>query len=71
MAGPYCCAGKYVSPSACSAGSNRGASILKTQYVQTVRDLCPDAYAYAHDDTIATIACETTTNYTLTFYCLS
>lgn len=63
-AGPYCCAGASGSPQTCSAGP-----ILETEYLAAVRKFCPGAYGYAYDDKSATIACQTTTEYKLTFYC--
>lgn len=69
-AGPYCCAGSWSSPDTCDAGS-KDASILKTNYLKTVRDLCPAAYGYAYDDKTSTISCTTSTEYTVTFYCPS
>ena len=65
-AGQYCCAGAWGSPGACNAGT-----ILKTNYLKTVKEACPAAYGYAYDDKTSTIACTTSTEYTLTFYCLS
>jgi len=64
-AGPYCCAGAWASPGAC----NGAGSILKTKYVTNVRQFCSGAYGYAYDDKIATIACSTSTQYKVTFYC--
>lgn len=64
VAGPYCCAGAFGSPQTCSNGP-----IQQTQYLKAVRDSCPMAYGYAFDDVVATIACQTSTQYTLTFYC--
>jgi len=65
QAAPYCCAGsKYGSPTECSAGP-----ILQTQYLAEVRKSCPAAYGYAFDDKTATIACSTSTEYKVTFYC--
>eukprot|EP00929_Paragymnodinium_shiwhaense_P109084 TRINITY_DN75458_c0_g1_i1.p1 TRINITY_DN75458_c0_g1~~TRINITY_DN75458_c0_g1_i1.p1 ORF type:complete len:302 (-),score=56.37 TRINITY_DN75458_c0_g1_i1:231-1136(-) len=63
-AGPYCCAGGFASPQACSAGP-----IQKTAYLAEARKACPAAYGYAYDDKVATIACSTTTQYKVTFYC--
>jgi hypothetical protein len=65
-AGQYCCAGAWGNPSTCNAGS-----ILETAYLKTVKALCPAAYGYAYDDKTATIACTTSTEYTVTFYCPS
>ena len=65
-AGQYCCAGAWGSPSACNGGA-----ILGTDYLTAVKDMCPAAYGYAYDDKVATIACTTTTRYTVTFYCMS
>jgi hypothetical protein len=31
--------------------------------------MCPAAYGYAYDDKTSTIACATTTRYTVTFLC--
>lgn len=64
-AGPYCCAGAWGSPDTC----NGAGSILKTKYVAQVRRSCSGAYGYAYDDKIATIACSTSTQYKVTFYC--
>lgn len=66
-AGPYCCAGAWGTPDAC----NGAGSILKTKYVEQVRQFCTGAYGYAYDDKIATIACSTSTQYKVTFYCPS
>jgi len=63
-AGPYCCAGDSGSPQACRSGP-----IQQTQYLKAVRDSCPMAYGYAFDDVVATIACQTSTEYKLTFFC--
>jgi len=63
-AGPYCCAGAYGNPPACSGGP-----FLQTEYYSSTSAQCPYAYHYAYDDKIATITCETTTEYVLTFYC--
>lgn len=65
-AGPYCCAGAFGAPQSCQAGP-----ILKTEYLAAVRKSCPGAYGYAYDDKIATIACQVSTEYKLTFYCPS
>lgn len=65
-AGQYCCAGAWGNPDSCKAGN-----ILSTHYLATVKDLCPAAYGYAYDDKTATIACTTTTEYTVTFFCMS
>lgn len=64
-AGPYCCAGAWGTPESC----NGDGSILKTKYVEQVRQFCSGAYGYAYDDKIATIACSTSTQYKVTFYC--
>eukprot|EP00928_Gymnodinium_smaydae_P087140 TRINITY_DN71470_c0_g1_i1.p1 TRINITY_DN71470_c0_g1~~TRINITY_DN71470_c0_g1_i1.p1 ORF type:complete len:310 (-),score=26.97 TRINITY_DN71470_c0_g1_i1:142-1071(-) len=66
QAGPYCCAGAFASPGACSSGP-----VLQTKYLAAVKQSCPAAYGYAFDDKTATIVCATTTNYKLTFYCPS
>lgn len=63
-AGPYCCAGSYGSPQKCSAGP-----VMETAYLPSVKATCEHAYAYPYDDHIATIACTTTTEYVVTFYC--
>lgn len=64
LASPYCCAGAYGNPGECTSGP-----IYDTQYLPAVKSMCPDAYAYAYDDKIATIACTTETKYKLTFFC--
>jgi hypothetical protein len=61
---PYCCSGDYGTPETCQAGP-----ILSTQYLKTVHNSCPAGYGYAYDDKIATIVCDTSTHYTVTFYC--
>lgn len=66
QAAPYCCQGADGSPGTCTAGP-----ILETQYLKSVKESCPDAYGYAYDDKSATIACTTSTEYTVTFYCPS
>jgi len=63
-AGAYCCAGSYGTPDKCSAGP-----VMQTEYIPSVKATCPEAYAYPYDDKIATIACTTTTEYVVTFYC--
>lgn len=63
-AGPYCCAGAYGNPQECSSGP-----IMQSEYLPAVKAQCPDAYGYPYDDHIATIACTTTTEYVVTFYC--
>lgn len=63
-AGPYCCAGAYGNPQECSSGP-----IMQSNYLPAVKAQCPNAYGYPYDDHIATIACETTTEYVVTFYC--
>jgi len=63
-AGPYCCAGAYGNPQECSTGA-----IMQSEYLPAVKAQCPNAYGYPYDDHIATIACETTTEYVVTFYC--
>merc|ERR1712232_1492388 len=60
----FCCAGAYGSPQACSAGP-----VMQTEYLPAVKATCPYAYAYPYDDHIATIACTTTTEYVVAFYC--
>lgn len=65
-AGPYCCAGSYGTPDKCSAGP-----VMQTNYLPSVKATCPYAYAYPYDDHIATIACTTSTEYVVTFYCPS
>lgn len=65
-AAPYCCAGADSSPGVCQAGP-----ILQTQYIKAVHGSCPAAYGYAFDDKTSTIACTTSTEYTVTFYCPS
>lgn len=64
-AGPYCCAGAWGNPDTCNAAG----LVLETDYLKTVKTLCPDAYGYAYDDKIATIACTTSTEYKVTFFC--
>jgi len=64
QAAPYCCAGADGQPQTCNAGP-----IMQTQYLKTVKGLCPEAYGYAFDDKTSTIACSTDTQYLLTFYC--
>jgi hypothetical protein len=66
LAGPYCCAGSFSGPKQCN---KEPSAVLATEYVQTVHSTCPDAYGYAYDDKTATIACSTSTEYTVTFYC--
>lgn len=66
LAGPYCCAGSFGGPKQCN---KEPSAILGTEYVQTVHSNCPAAYGYAYDDKTATIACSTSTEYTVTFYC--
>lgn len=61
---PYCCSGSYGTPETCQAGP-----VLGTDYLKAVRQSCPAGYGYAYDDKRATIVCETTTHYTVTFYC--
>jgi len=63
-AGPYCCQGADRTPDTCRVGP-----ILQTQYLKSVKESCPDAYGYAYDDKVATIACTSSTEYTVTFYC--
>merc|ERR1719410_315752 len=63
-AAPYCCQGAYGNPGTCQAGP-----ILQTEYLKRVRESCSDAYGYAYDDKRATIACTSSTEYTVTFYC--
>lgn len=64
IAGPYCCAGAYGNPQECSSGP-----VMQTEYLPSVKEQCPEAYAYPYDDHIATIACDTTTEYKVTFFC--
>lgn len=64
VAGPYCCAGSYGTPKKCFAGP-----VMQTEYLPSVKATCPYAYAYPYDGHIATIACTTTTEYVVTFYC--
>lgn len=63
-AGPFCCAGAWGSPGACGAGP-----ILQSEYMKYKNAHCPLAYGYPYDDRVATIICDTTTKYTVTFYC--
>lgn len=65
-AGQYCCAGSWGNPDTCNAGS-----MLQTQYLASVRNMCPEAYGYAYDDKTATIICSSNTEYTVTFHCPS
>lgn len=67
-AGPYCCAGEWGNPDSCKGHKN---GILKTEYLKTVRALCPAAYGYAYDDRTSTISCTSSTEYEVTFYCPS
>jgi len=64
VAGAYCCAGAYGNPQECSSGP-----IMQSEYLPAVKAQCPMAYGYPYDDHIATIACTTTTEYKVTFYC--
>lgn len=64
QAGPYCCAGASGTPTVCNVGP-----VLQTQYVKLSKKVCPAAYSYAYDDKTATIACSTTTQYKVTFFC--
>ena len=65
VAGPYCCAGAWATPDAC----NNDGAVLGTRYMRAVKTMCAAAYGYAYDDKTSTIACETTTRYTVTFSC--
>lgn len=64
QAGPYCCAGAFASPGACNAGP-----ILQSEYMKVKNEACPVAYGYPYDDKVATIICDPSTKYTVTFYC--
>ena len=67
VAGPYCCAGAWGSPDACNHDGH--GAVLGTEYLRTVKEMCPEAYGYAYDDKTSTISCTTTTRYTVTFHC--
>lgn len=61
---PYCCAGAYASPQACTPGP-----VAHTKYLASVHTSCPQAYGYPFDDQRGTITCSSTTQYTLTYLC--
>jgi hypothetical protein len=61
---PYCCSGAYGTPETCQAGP-----VLSTEYLKTVHQKCTDGYGYPYDDKRATIVCDTSAHYTVTFYC--
>jgi len=63
-AAPYCCAGAYGTPGVCNAGP-----VVDSHYLQEVHAMCPEAYGYAYDDVRATIACDSDTEYKLTYFC--
>lgn len=71
LAGPYCCAGKWATPDTCNGSTDKPGVVLSTKYLSAVKEMCPGAYGYAYDDKTSTIACDTTTRYTLTFHCPS
>ncbi|KAI9276668.1 thaumatin, partial [Phascolomyces articulosus] len=52
----YCCSGSKDTPDKCPAN----------KYSKQVKDVCPDVYTYAYDDTTSTFMCQSE-GYTVTF----
>ncbi|XP_065855042.1 thaumatin-like protein 1 [Euphorbia lathyris] len=53
----YCCTGNYAPRGSCPP----------TNYANSFKRQCPQAYSYAHDDPSSTFSCPTGINYAITF----
>jgi len=56
-----CCPTPPVTPEQCSSGP-----VVQTNFVQTVRRVCPTAYSYAYDDQAGLHSCSTPTSFDVT-----
>jgi len=63
---PFCCPTPPLTPEACKAGP-----ISDTHFVQTIHQFCPGVYAFAYDDAMGTVKCDSSTQYDVTFFCPS
>ncbi|CAL1150507.1 unnamed protein product [Cladocopium goreaui] len=61
---PYCCPTPPVSPEECKAGP-----IRSTEYVQTLKRMCPGVYGFAYDDGMGLLRCDSSTKYLFTVGC--
>ncbi|AKT40334.1 RICIN domain-containing protein [Chondromyces crocatus] len=59
-------ANSCMTPDSCSNAADP-LSVVRTSYVQTMRQMCPTAYSYAYDDAEGLHACSSQTSFEVTF----